>query len=60
VGDPVINDPWAKLDEGQPVRRVYRRADLDRAWLASRRTAYLVAPEARLAELAGIIGARFQ
>lgn len=56
-GDPVINDPWAKLDEGQPVRRVYRRADLDRAWLASRRTAYLVAPEARLPELARIVGA---
>jgi hypothetical protein len=56
-GDPVINDPWAKLAEGQPVRRVYRRAHLEAAWASSQRTAYLVLPETRLAEVAAIIGA---
>jgi hypothetical protein len=59
-GDPVINDPWAKLAEGQPVRRVYRRADLEKAWAESRRTAYLVAPEPRLAELARLVGAELR
>ncbi|MFN0067076.1 MAG: C39 family peptidase [Limisphaerales bacterium] len=59
-GDPVINDPWAKLAEGQPVRRVYRRADLEKAWVESRRTAYLVLPEARLPEVAKLIGAELK
>lgn len=59
-GDPIINDPWAKLAEGQPVRRVYRRADLEKAWIESRRTAYLVIPEARLAEAARLIGAELK
>ncbi|MEZ0324419.1 MAG: C39 family peptidase [Fimbriimonas sp.] len=40
-GDPVFNDP-AKKDE---VRRVYKRADFDRAWSTSRRTVYVVLPE---------------
>jgi hypothetical protein len=40
-GDPIFNDP-AKRDE---VRRVYKRADFERAWLTSRRTVYVVIPE---------------
>jgi hypothetical protein len=40
-GDPVFNDP-AKKDE---VRRVYKRADFEKAWLTSRRTVYVVIPE---------------
>jgi hypothetical protein len=40
-GDPIFNDP-AKRDE---VRRIFRRADFERAWLNSRRTVYLIHPE---------------
>ncbi len=40
-GDPIFNDP-AKKDE---VRRVYKRADFEKAWSASRRTVYVVLPE---------------
>jgi hypothetical protein len=40
-GDPIFNDP-AKKDE---VRRTYKRADFEKAWLTSRRTVYIVLPE---------------
>lgn len=48
-GDVVVNDPWARLDEGQRVRRVYRREFVERAWSHAERLAYLIAPEARAA-----------
>ncbi len=40
-GDPIFNDP-AKKDQ---VRRVYKRADFEKAWSTSRRTVYVVIPE---------------
>ena len=40
-GDPVVNDPaWRGA-----VRRTYKRADFERAWLYSKRTVYVVHPE---------------
>jgi len=44
-GDVVVNDPWARLEEGQRVRRIYRREHVESAWAVSRRLAYLVATE---------------
>jgi len=44
-GDVVANDPWARLEEGQRVRRVYLREHLERAWMHAHRLAYLIAPE---------------
>ncbi len=32
-GDVVVNDPYADLSAGEPVRRTYRREDLHRTWL---------------------------
>lgn len=32
-GDVVVNDPYADLRAGEPVRRIYRREDLHRTWL---------------------------
>jgi hypothetical protein len=46
-GDVVANDPWARLEEGQRVRRVYLREHVDRAWTHAHRLAYLIAPEAQ-------------
>lgn len=43
-GDVVANDPWARLEEGQRVRRVYARANVERAWDHAHRLAYLIAP----------------
>lgn len=48
-GDPIINDPWARLEKGETVRKVFPRADLARAWLGptgSLGAVYLVYPEA--------------
>ncbi len=44
-GDLVANDPWARLEKGQPVRRVYKRANAAAAWAASHNTVYLIYPE---------------
>ncbi len=40
-GDPVINDPAFKAK----VRKVYKRADFDKAWAYSKRTVYMLYPE---------------
>lgn len=32
-GDLIVNDPAADPRDGEPIRRVYRRADLARSWL---------------------------
>ena len=44
-GDVVINDPAARLDKGEPVRHIYRRADVAHSWTKSHNTVYLVYPE---------------
>lgn len=44
-GDVVVNDPWARISEGQRVRRVYRRDHVDAAWRTSHRLTYLIAPD---------------
>ncbi|MGE3312615.1 MAG: C39 family peptidase [Limisphaerales bacterium] len=44
-GDLVVNDPWARLEEGQRVRKVVLRGHAERAWEHAHRMAYLVAPE---------------
>jgi hypothetical protein len=43
-GDVIMNDPWAHRDQGQPVRRTYRRQNLAAAWNRSHRTVYLIYP----------------
>jgi len=50
-GDVVANDPWARLGEGQRVRRVYPRTHVERAWDHARRLAYVILPESKLALL---------
>lgn len=45
-GDVVANDPWARLEQGQRVRREYRRTHVETAWSHAHRLAYLIAPEA--------------
>src|SRR6185436_1407617 len=50
-GDLVVNDPWARLDEGQSVRKVFPRANLIPAWAASHNTAYLIYPESFAAKI---------
>jgi hypothetical protein len=44
-GEVVINDPATHLLQGQQVRRIYKRADVIKAWHESRNTVYLVYPE---------------
>lgn len=47
-GDPVFNDPWAKLEKGEKLRKVFKRADLEYAWLGpngSQGTVYILRPE---------------
>jgi hypothetical protein len=44
-GDVVINDPATRLDKGESVRRIYKRADVIHSWTKSRNVVYLVYPE---------------
>ena len=44
-GDVVVNDPWARLDAGEKVRRVIPRQNFEKAWMRSRRTVYVIHPE---------------
>jgi hypothetical protein len=44
-GDVVVNEPATHLVRGETVRRIYRRANVIRAWLKSHDTVYLVYPE---------------
>ncbi len=41
AGDPIFNDPAQK----DSVRKTYKRADFEKAWLHSSRTVYLVYPD---------------
>jgi hypothetical protein len=44
-GDVVINDPATRLDKGESVRHIYKRADVIRSWTKSRNVVYLVYSE---------------
>lgn len=50
-GHLVANDPYARLEKGQRVRRTYLRPHVERAWDNSHRLAYLIAPADRRAAL---------
>jgi Peptidase_C39 like family len=43
-GDVVINDPATRLENGEAVRRIYKRADVIRSWTKSHQAVYLVYP----------------
>jgi len=43
-GDVVINDPATRLEDGEPVRRIYKRADVIHSWTKSHNAVYLVYP----------------
>ncbi len=44
-GDVLINDPATRLDQGEPVRRIYKRENVLRSWTKSHNAVYLVYPE---------------
>ena len=44
-GDVVINDPATRLERGDSVRRIYKRADVIHSWTKSDNVVYLVFPE---------------
>lgn len=44
-GDVVINDPATRLDRGESVRHIYKRADAIHSWTKSHNAVYLVYPE---------------
>ncbi len=44
-GDVVINDPATRLENGEPVRRIYKRADVIHSWTKSHNAVYLVYPD---------------
>jgi hypothetical protein len=43
-GDVVINDPATRLEKGERVQRIYKRADVIRSWTKSHNAVYLVYP----------------
>jgi hypothetical protein len=45
TGDVILNDPWAKLDQGEKVRKTFPRQNLIAGWGNSRNTVYLIHPE---------------
>jgi hypothetical protein len=44
-GDVVMNDPWAYLEKGEKVRKVFSRKNLEAGWGKSHNTVYLIYPE---------------
>ena len=52
-GNVVVNDPATRLDQGESVRRVYRRENVSRAWAKSHNTVYLIYPETARIPMAG-------
>ena len=44
-GDVIVNDPWADLDKGQHVRKIFPRDRFHAMWAASHNTVYLIYPE---------------
>lgn len=43
-GDVVVNDPATRLDQGESVRRIYKRGNVIRSWTKSHNAVYLVYP----------------
>ena len=43
-GDVIMNDPWAHLDQGEKVRKIFKRKDLIAGWGHSHNTVYLIYP----------------
>ncbi len=44
-GDVVINDPATRLEKGESVRHIYKRANVIHSWTKSHNVVYLVYPE---------------
>lgn len=47
-GDPIFNDPWARVENGEKLRKIFPRQDLEAAWLGpngSFGTVYIIHPE---------------
>ncbi|MBV9866699.1 MAG: C39 family peptidase [Abitibacteriaceae bacterium] len=44
-GDIIVNDPWARLEKGETVRKTFSRRNLIAGWGNSHNTVYLVYPE---------------
>lgn len=44
-GDVVVNDPWARLEKGETVRKTFSRHNLIAGWGNSHNTVYLIYPE---------------
>lgn len=44
TGDLIVNDPWAHLDKGEHVRRIYRRSHMDALWRKSKHAVYIIHP----------------
>ena len=44
-GDVVVNDPSARPDAGETVRKIYPRKNVAAAWQVSHRTVYFIYPE---------------
>lgn len=44
-GDIIVNDPWARLEQGETVRKTFSRQHLITAWQNSHNTVYLIYPE---------------
>jgi hypothetical protein len=47
TGDVIVNDPWARTERGETVRKVFPRGHVVQAWAASQNTAYIVLPDRR-------------
>ena len=43
-GDVVVNDPFAHLEKGETVRKIYPRENVATSWATSHRTVYLIYP----------------
>lgn len=47
-GDPIFNDPWARTENGEKLRKIFPRQDLEDAWLGPKGswgTVYIIHPE---------------
>ena len=47
-GDPIFNDPWARVENGEKLRKIFPRQDLEAAWLGPKGswgTVYIIHPE---------------
>ena len=44
-GEVVANDPWARLERGERVQKIFPRDDVAKAWKQSHNTVYIIHPE---------------